>query len=383
MNNTSNHKQSSPLTDEFIQQIKSKNYIALTPDEKRKLVLAHQVAFQALDEKIRDPFITKGPDNFYYLTGTTAGSHWGDTVGVRLWRSKDLANWQDLGFVWQLNKEGKAQNSWHHTKPVKRPDFINPVAIWAPEIHYMKGTWWIPHCINGGGHGLLKSKTGLVQGPYEALPAMMDKLIDAHLFKEGEDIYYAWQADYIAKMNSDMTALAEPATKLQHNGKHEMAYEGILIIKFGDKYLHIGSGRYGYEPSDSYDLFYAVSNNLKGPYGKRRMMIKNAGHGNIFKGPNGKWWSTAFDHEYTTKFDQKNKWSLWLVPIDIKETEKDIIVDVKDARFTPTPIDQYFIDRLSVTGKPKAWHGIAPWTKPNELEAAKTQKAKHKKLQMH
>ncbi len=355
----------------IMQQIKDKSYIGLTTAEKSALVKSHSRAFQTLNEKVRDPFITKGPDDYYYLTGTTAGSHWGETIGIRLWRSRDFAEWEDLGFVWDLYKDGKQNKTWHFEQKIRNPQFKNPRAIWAPEIHYMNGTWWIPHCMNINGHGLLRSVSGKPEGPYEALPPIKRDLIDAHIYQEDGRTYYMWQADYFAEMNADMTALIEEPIRLQHDGNHEMAYEGILLMKVGDKYLFIGSGRYGYEPTNTYDLFYGVSKNIRGPYGKRRMMIKNAGHGNLIQGPNGKWWATAFDHDYTTNIDKKNVWSPWLVPIEIIEKEDDVLIHVKDERFRPTQEDHDFIKKLSITGKPKEWYDVPPWTQPDQLEEAR------------
>lgn len=336
--------------------------IQLKTAEKQAFLQAHNQAFEALRVKVRDPFILKGPDDQFYLTGTTAGSHWGDTIGIKLWRSKDLADWEDLGFVWDLHKDGKAVDSWHWHTNVKNPDFKNPKALWAPEIHYFKETWWITHCLNGGvGHGLLKSTSGKPDGPYEVVPMIFDKGIDAHLFQDDNgQMYYLWGANKIASMNEDMTTLAEAPEELQHNGQHQLGYEGVLLLKIEDKYLHIASGRYGYEPTNTYDLYYAVSKELKSDYGKRRMAIKNAGHGNLFQDLSGRWWSTAFDHEYS------DMWSCWLVPVELKVTNDDIEFIVKDERFRPTQEDQAFVKELATKGKPTAWEGKAPWWRPGK-----------------
>ena len=211
---------------------------------------------------------------------------------------------------------------------------------------------------------------------YRLIDRYLDSIhIDSHLFQEptpegNGEIYYLWQADYIAKMNSSMTSFAETPVKLEHKGNHEIGYEGILLMKFENKYLHIASGRYGYESSDTYDLYYAVSNNIMGPYDRRRMLIKNAGHGNLFQGPNDKWWSTAFDHEYTTSIDKKNRWSLWLIPIDITVTTDDVVIHVKDPRFSPTQQDHEDVKQLAITGKPELWQGKAPWTTYKQLTEA-------------
>lgn len=338
-------------------------YTALTHNEKITLLESHDKAFQALNVKIRDPYILLGPDGNYYLTGTTAGSHWGDTIGVKLYRSSDLSEWEDMGFVWDLYSDGKNAESWHFNQKIRRPEFKNPYAIWAPEVHYMNDTWWLPHCMNVGGHALLKSTSGKPEGPYEALPPISTKQIDCHLFKDDDgSIYYCYQADYLAKMNDNMDTVVEDFVKLEHKGIHPMGYEGILIMKFDDKYLHIASGRYGYEPTNTYDLYYAVSTNIYGPYGERRMMIKNAGHGNIFQDKDGKWWSTAFDHEYFEKGSEK--WSLWLVPINIEVLDDDVLVHVKDDRFKPNEEDHEYVKKLAKEGIPKEWGGKSPWWRP-------------------
>ena len=339
------------------------NHNVLTITEKKARLQAHDRAFLTLNERVRDPFIQRGPDGYYYLTGTTAGSHWGDTVGIRLWRSRDLAQWEDMGFVWELYKDGREQGSWHFSQAVRDPGQLNPYAIWAPEIHFMNGTWWIPHCMNVGGHGLLKSRSGRPEGPYEALPMIQGHHIDAHLYEEDGVYYYLFQADYLARMTDDMSTLDEEPVRLKHDGNHRMGYEGILMLKINDKYVFIASGRYGYEPTNTYDLYYAISDNLYGPYGKRRMALKNAGHGNLFKGPGGKWWSTAFDHEYIHP-DNPRRWNVWLVPVDITDTGSDIIISSPDQRFQPGEDDQAYVRKLAEPGMPAEWEGKSPWLRP-------------------
>ena len=339
----------------------------LSAEKKLELVDSHDQAFLALNEKIRDPFILAAPDGYFYLTGTTAGSHWGETIGIHLWRSSDLVNWEALGFVWDLYKNGESENSWHFSQPIKNPHYKNPRAVWAPEIHYLDGTFWITHCLNISGHGLLKSKTGKAEGPYEIFPMVYGSGIDAHLYRENGDTYYLWGADKIAKMTPDMRGLEEEPMTLEHDGKHPLGYEGVLMTKFDDKYVHIASGRYGYEPTNTYDLYYAVSKNLRGPYGKRRMIIKNAGHGNLFQDHNGNLWSTAFDHEFIHK-DNPVRWNCWLVPIDVTVTGDDVLFEVKDERFRPNQEDHAAVIQLAKDGVPEAWKGKSPWWLPDASE---------------
>ncbi|EMI57088.1 family 43 glycosylhydrolase [Rhodopirellula sallentina] len=321
-------------------------------------VAAHNRAFQILDEKVRDPFIERGPDGTFYLTGTTAGSHWGDTVGIRLWKSANLIDWEDMGFVWTLHEDGRKQHSWHFERPAKA-DAKNGRAVWAPEIHYLNGTWWIPHSVNVAGHGLLKSTSGKPEGPYTALPVVAEHGIDAHLFQEGSQTFYLWGADNLVRLSGDLESTVGDVSHLHPAGKHELGYEGILLKKIGGKYLLVASARYGYESSDTYDLYYCVSDSLYGPYGPRRMAVKNAGHGNMFQDNQGQWWCTAFDHEFVAS---DNRWTPWIVPIDIVESDNGAVdIQVVDSRFRPTRADQQEVKQLSASGVPTGRRGKKPW----------------------
>lgn len=330
---------------------------AETTSQKRELLKRHNKAFITLDYKIRDPFILDAKDGYYYLTGTTAGSNWGDTIGVKIWRSKDLCEWDDLGVVWDLNRDGN--DSWYFNRPPHKPGDKRPYLVWAPEIHHFNDTWWLTVSRNGGGNGLLKSVTGKVEGPYETTDIHFDRNIDSHLFCDNGTIYYTYGSCQIARMSEDMESLADDKfTQLKLPGKHPMGYEGILMMNYQGHYLWIASGRYGYEPSNTYDLYYAVSKSLTSGYSPRRMMIKNAGHGNIIQDRDGQWWSTAFDHEFT------DKWCCWLVPIDFKVVGDDVIVEVHDERFRPTEEDQDFVKRLAREGRPAEWEGKVHWWIP-------------------
>ena len=106
---------------------------------------------------IRDPYITLGPDDYFYLTGTqpregdpreaedpyNIGLGDQSIVGdqVRVYRSKDLIEWESLGVVFSL------EDSLYADKAFKKPK-----RIWAPEVHWMpglgkaNGRWALVHC---------------------------------------------------------------------------------------------------------------------------------------------------------------------------------------------------------------------------------------------
>ncbi|EMI22706.1 arylsulfatase, partial [Rhodopirellula maiorica SM1] len=95
---------------------------------------------------IRDPYITLGPDDYYYLTGTQPNE--GDPreaadpyniglgnesiVGnqVRVYRSSDLIQWEPLGPIFTTDDTLAAKQQGN-----------KPKHIWAPEIHWLGDRW--------------------------------------------------------------------------------------------------------------------------------------------------------------------------------------------------------------------------------------------------
>ena len=111
------------------------------------------------DVHIRDTIVRLGGDGHYYLTGSTGDNIWATNDGVELWRSRDLHRWDYLGLVWSIEKDGGWEKSWRMRKGVPFR------ALWAPEIHFIRGTYLICHSMSRGGLALLKSATGRAYGP--------------------------------------------------------------------------------------------------------------------------------------------------------------------------------------------------------------------------
>ncbi|MEM9658035.1 MAG: hypothetical protein AAF961_06715, partial [Planctomycetota bacterium] len=182
--------------------------------------------------------------------------------------------------------------------------------------------------------------------------------IDAHLFQDDDQrVHYLWGSDNVVPLDRHFAPFGE-VRKLRPPGNHPLGYEGILLNKIGDKYLLIASGRYGYELSDTYDLYYCVGTSLHGPYGPRRMAIKNAGHGNLFQDNQRQWWCTAFDHEYV---ESEKRWTPWIVPVNIEDVGDDLRIEALDPRFRPTAADQRQVEALNRTGIPAGREGKKPW----------------------
>jgi xylan 1,4-beta-xylosidase len=263
-----------------------------------------------MDLPMRDPSVCRAPDGNYYLTGTSP-PFWGfnNQNGIRVWKSPDLKSWQPLGTVWRYGR-----SPWHAKYlAAKKP-------LWAPEIHYAKGTFWLTYSMPGwdgggktSGSGLLKSTSGKADGPYVDMQpaAPLGDEIDASLFEDDDgSMYFLWHSGKIARLKSDMSGLAEPYhwLKMTASDSNPHHHSGLCAGIHGAKsfdhvgyegmYLFKANGRYYFTCSEIYDGRYscmaATSKTIYGPYSPRYEAIPHGGHNTFFQDAKGAWWSTYF-----------------------------------------------------------------------------------------
>lgn len=282
---------------------------------------SHDKALFIKDHWIRDPYIILGPDDFYYLTGTTPnpgderektepynkGLFTGSIVGatVQLWRSKDLIDWEYLGTPYTIKDSYRNQKGLGES--VLDAGAGNKDVLWAPEIHWVNGKWALVHC-PAGQSSLAFSEGKEVKAPWtHPMGEAFDKKHDPSLFMDENGKWYAlWANTYIAQINSDFTGFAtepffiEPSSKrVDPDNADKMisriGHEGATMRKIGGKYVSFGTawstdlGRKG-----SYNLYYCVADEITGNYGPRKFVGRFLGHGTPFQTRDGKWWCTAF-----------------------------------------------------------------------------------------
>ncbi len=256
-----------------------------------------------LEMPLRDTSVTLAPDGFYYLTGTTGAPTWWTTnEGIRMWKSRDLKTWQPMGFVWTFDKDA----TWQ-----KRFDAGGRRALWAPEIYYTHGTFWLAYSMNydTGGTGLLKSTSGKAEGPYVDVKTdgPITSGIDASLFEDDDGtVYYVWQEGRIAKMNAEMTDIEGPTHILPPTNFIHVGFEGAFLFKANGKYYLSCADVTGPAGHDQrYDGYVAVSDHLMGPYGPRYIASVSGGHNTYFKDEQGQWWCTFFGSDELTKVRER------------------------------------------------------------------------------
>jgi beta-xylosidase len=269
------------------------------------------------DVRMRDPSICLGPDGIYYLTGTTGTNIWVANDGIEIWKSRDLKNWTPLGMVWRIERDGSWQKQWTMKNGNRRR------ALWAPEIHWLKGNFFIAYCITGLGTGLLRSTTGKPEGPYVSVnqpDAPLTPGIDASLFEDDDGkVYFVYGSGFLARMKDDLSGLAEEPVRLRcdpgdpdiehHHPQRpcppseydHVGFEGAFLFKANGRYYLSGAERY-YE---RYHCMTAESETLRGPYHARYVSVPEAGHNVFFQDAHGRWWSTIFGNDDDAPFHER------------------------------------------------------------------------------
>jgi beta-xylosidase len=256
------------------------------------------------DYPVRDTSICRGPDDAYYLTGTTgAPDWWSVTANIQVWKSSDLQRWtpvvtqpRDRSVVWNIDRDG----TWQKQVNSRNGGDFRP--LWSPEIHYIKGTFWITYSIPGLGSGLLRSTSGQAEGPYVSALAADQPIAnatDASLFADDDGkVYFVCTDGNIALMNDTMTRLVEPLRHLAPADAPRVGTEGAFLFKANGRY-HLAVAHF---LSGYYDCYVASSDSVYGPYGDRYLAIPHGGHCTFFQDAEGQWWATFFGNDRDAPF---------------------------------------------------------------------------------
>lgn len=283
----------------------------LSKEEIRAGLKSHDRALHIKDGWIRDPFIAKGPDSYYYLTGTTPlpeepdqttdpyniGLGMESYVGwkAQVWKSKDLIEWESLGTPYDLY-----DGVWDDVKPkVFAKDDKDEWLLWAPELHWLGDRWALVHTspkpYKSANFSVSEGKE--LSGWTNPMGEKIAQRHDPSLFKDDDgSLWMVWGATEIAKIKKDLSGFDSETIKIGPSGDMKaMGHEGCLIKKINGKYVLFGTGwSTGKGRNGTYNLYYATADDIKGPYSERKFVGRFLGHGTPFTDENGNWWATAF-----------------------------------------------------------------------------------------
>ena len=224
-------------------------------------------------KNIRDPFII--PENgIYYLTGTIPPYWDGKSEGVKLWKSRDLLNWEEIGFI--LHRSAANENSWFR-------DFW-----WAPEIHKKNGKFYLTvNCRNDDleiGQNPLIAVSDRIDGEYTLLNAdeplftkekfESGKVIlpdgnDANLFTDTDGKTYitccSWDGIFLYEINLETAEIVGEPTMvvLPSEDGWDTKIEGQFIFLHNNKYYCFYSSF-----TRSYEVGISTADNIRGPWKK-------------------------------------------------------------------------------------------------------------------
>ena len=246
--------------------------------------------------ELRAPCVTLSEDGTYYLTGTTnintldpRYADFQNNDGIRLWKSQDLKTWESVGLVWDLSKTGgrdASKSGWQaHLRSVPDdPDRPWSRGVTAPELHRVKDAWYMIFALNDQDIGLLKSKTGKPEGPYEEIGRMSNRFLggDGSLFEDTDGtVYMVWGAGYIAPMKGDMSDIAEEPRALQMTIRgypeemplaNQRGERGAFIFHDGGKYHFVYSAWNLRDGQGHFDAVVCEAPVLHGPYSRPRLL---------------------------------------------------------------------------------------------------------------
>jgi GH43 family beta-xylosidase len=160
-----------------------------------------------------DPWVIRR-DRHYYSCNTGGGNR------IEIWKSDSLVERGECRTVWSPPRRG-----W------------NRAQVWAPELHYLRGRWYIYYAASDGRNanhrmGVLEAATDDPQGPYidrGMLNTAGRWAIDGTVLDIGDQLYFIWsgwedhrdmQHLYAAPMSDPCTAAGDKRVMLCPNDCH-------------------------------------------------------------------------------------------------------------------------------------------------------------------
>ena len=242
----------------------------------------------------------------YYAYCTNTDDHPEMRRGIRFYSSKNLADWDDLGFAITNEK------SWGESR------------FWAPDIIEKDGEFFLYYAADTR---ICVAKAPHPTGPFTQIGKLPMKpntiRIDAHVFKDDDGKHYFYYVHFNesneiwgGELNDDMVTVKPETLKLmvkpdqpweQHQAR---IAEGPEVLKHKGVYYLTYSGSHFESPE--YAVGYATSDNPLGPWKKYE-------HNPIMK-------STAYAHGtahhcITDSPDGTEKWIVYHRHYSLSETE--------------------------------------------------------------
>jgi hypothetical protein len=259
---------------------------------------------------LRTPCVCKSPDGTYYLTGTSninsnnpKHQDFKNNDGVRLWKSKDLDNWEEVGLVWNFATDGASNphSMLEDWVSYLRPDADNPDNNWhhgATDVRLqrVKGKYYIVLSANHYGVVVLESAKDDPVSSYtperksRRSPRSRLTVPESYcpakgsLFEDDDgSVYLLWDGGLIVKLTPDLSDFAETPWNVRQRvegfpdrirGPDTVDPEHFFLLKRGDFY-HLFCTAWILDGDQGCQAVLASSaRDIRGPYSNPRILVK-------------------------------------------------------------------------------------------------------------
>jgi xylan 1,4-beta-xylosidase len=223
---------------------------------------------------------------------------------IAISHSRDLVNWEQTDYV------------FNDQNPIDLTRFYDGCGIWAPDISYYDGEYYLFYClvqlkkdrsVNVRGNYMTKAKS--IHGPWSKPVQLTDYGSDpSHFVDDNGDHYMLFAAGIpkgngtrIVKLNKECTKVVEGPFWMETEGKKAAPEGPHLLKKDGYYYLMMAASSGAF--SDHHQLL-ARSRNIYGPYESfpdnpfvaqynDSALNKHLGHGKMFSTAAGDWYITV------------------------------------------------------------------------------------------
>lgn len=183
-------------------------------------------------DEFSDPDLIRVGD-WFYMTGTTMHA----MPGLPMLRSRDLVNWEFLGYAMEKLDYGPQYR-------LEEGKNIYGRGIWAPSLRYHKGVFYIFSNVNSRGTQIFTARDP--RGPWthrEMKRGLHDLSV---LFDDDGKVYVVWghQDLHIAQLTEDLTDIV-PGTEKALFTKTDGMGEGAHFYKIDGKYYIISANYAG------------------------------------------------------------------------------------------------------------------------------------------
>jgi hypothetical protein len=214
------------------------------------------------DVSLRDVSICVGADKMYYMVGSMSDNNiWCRNEGVNIWQSNDLKTWTYVGLIWSF--EGDATTS---DKAWSSFYTIQFRALWNSKIRYTEGNYYLSFGNPVMGSRLLKSTSGLPEGPY-AYQTPGTNLLKTTLFN-----------DTVSKTNL----------------YYDLLNTGFMFEYKGKKYLSTTNVN---DTTKRFSSYVGIADSLTGDYGNWHEALPCGGNASYFVDTQGALWGTLFGND--------------------------------------------------------------------------------------